>query len=448
MTGQEQQKKIISAVITTDAFRSIEIDVADSIIELVLFENLEKPYVTGQVAILDNNAMFDSMRFSGTERIAISIGSEITSKEVQATRNFIMSSIENVVKANDTGTASVYVFTLIDEHAVLSKSKKISRTVKGSLEEEIQRICAVDLNKEVDISYCHEGGDQEKLVSSTQSNFKAIIPYMHPLEACEWLRDRATTRNGCPFFLYASIHDNRIRLGNLNVMMKLDAFNEKVPYTYSPASVQKAEEQSFTERTSKIQTMRTAKMQNTMNQLMAGAIGSLYNNTNINTGRTTSNHFSLQDLLVELKEDGVIDPDKDQNVYNENFLIGENNLHEYNSKIYHSITSTGTYGYFKSIHDELEPIKFLTKIKNIAIRNMLYKNMFEVTVHGAGFMIAKASVGDIVRINVLSDDINASTTKNNFDSLRSGDFMIYNVRHTFKDTRHDVAMTVCKLVRK
>ena len=448
MTGNEQQKKIISAVISSDRFKSIDVDVAESIIELVLFENLERPYVTGQIAILDNSSMFDEIRFSGTERIAISLGAEITGKETQASRNFIMSSIENVVKANDAGTSSVYIFTLIDEHAILSKAKKISRTVKGSLEDEIQRICAVDLNKEVDVSYCYEGGAADKLIASTQSNFKAIIPYLHPLEACEWLRDRATTRSGCPFFLYASIHDNRIRLGNLDVMLRQDAFNGNQPYTYSPASVQEAEDQTFSEKTSKIQTMRTAKMQNTMTQLMSGGIGSLYNNTNISTGRTTSNHFSIQKLLEDLIEDEVISSEKEQNVYNEDFTIDEENLHNYNAKVFHTISSTGTYGHFKSIHDELEPTKFLTKIKNISIRNMLYKNMFEVTVPGAGFMIARASVGDIVRIDVLSDDIDASTTGNNFDALRSGDFMVYNVRHTFKDTRHDVAMTVCKLVRK
>jgi len=77
---------------------------------------------------------------------------------------------------------------------------------------------------------------------------------------------------------------------------------------------------------------------------------------------------------------------------------------------------------------------------------MLLKNMFEITVPGAGFIVSKASVGDIVTVNTISDD-GDTTTSETLDLLRSGDFLIYNVRHTFKNTRHDVVMSVCKLVR-
>lgn len=86
------------------------------------------------------------------------------------------------------------------------------------------------------------------------------------------------------------------------------------------------------------------------------------------------------------------------------------------------------------------------KVGNYAIRNMLYKNMFDVTVPGAGFMVSGSSVGDIVTINIISDD-GDNTRDATLDRLRSGDFLIYNVRHTFKNTRHDAVMSVCKLVR-
>ena len=94
----------------------------------------------------------------------------------------------------------------------------------------------------------------------------------------------------------------------------------------------------------------------------------------------------------------------------------------------------------------MKPGSFKTKVGNIAIRNMLYKNQFELTVPGAGFIVAKASVGDIVKIQTISDDGDPQSTEP-FDLLRTGEFLIYNTRHTFKNTRHDVVMTVCKLVR-
>ena len=185
-----------------------------------------------------------------------------------------------------------------------------------------------------------------------------------------------------------------------------------------------------------------------MKQLMAGGIGAVYNNTNLNTGQMSSQHFDVTKVLDKLKENEVLPKEKEQNIYPQDFQLENDNefLHDKNAKIYHQITSTGTYGTWKSYHDELKPGSFNTKVGNYAIRNMLLKNMFEVTVPGAGFIVSKASVGDIVTINTLSDD-GDNTTSATFDQLRSGDFLIYNVRHTFKNTRHDVVMSVCKLVR-
>ena len=450
----QSQYKIVEAYITADRLGDQKVFINSSIVELVLFENLEKPYVTGLVGITDDAGLFDQIGFSGTERLSLGISSESDTNSGSGLkfRTFVMTGIENMAKSSDAGNSSFYAFTLIDEHAFYGRSKKISRSVKGNLEREIEKICLNDLGKNLDVSYLYEGGNlnENSRVSSVQNNFKAIIPYMTPIDACEWLRDRATTQNGSPFFLYASMHDENLRLGNLDVMLKQEAFNSKLPYIFAPSNVQKAEtEGDQITRQFQIQTMRTAKIQNTMNQMLTGGIGSLYNNTNLTTGRTSSTKFKLGNLLETLKANGIIPNAKEQNVFDLDFKFGRDDsfLEDNAAKVFHTITSTGVYGNFKSYHDEFDPIKFRKKIENIAIRNALYKNMYEVTVPGTGFIISKASVGDIVRINVLADNVDNENSTEKLDRLRSGDFLIYNTRHTFKQTRHDVAMTVCKLTR-
>ena len=437
----QSQYKITQAYITSDILggsgQTERINVNPSIVELIFFESLEKPYISGQIAISDDQGFVDAINFSGTERLFIEMASEDPSLEPIMSRSFIMSSIDQSIKSNDAGQASIYVFTIIDEHALMSKTNKISRSLTDSLENEITRICALDLKKNIDVSY---------LYPSIQNNVKVLIPYMHPLEACEWLRDRATTVNGCPLFLYASIHDTNLRLGSLDKMLEQNPWNQQLPYLYSPSNVKKTEDKSPIHRTMQVQTMRTAKMQNTMKQLMAGGIGAVYNNTNLNTGQMSSQHFDVTKVIDKLKGNGVIPKEKEPNVYPSEFKLNDEHLHNKDAKIYHQITSTGTYGTWKSYHDEIKTGSFTTKIGNYAIRNMLLKNMFEVTVPGAGFIVSKASVGDIVSINTISDD-GDNTTSATFDQLRSGDFLIYNVRHTFKNTRHDVVMSVCKLVR-
>lgn len=433
------QYKITTCHIESDRLGGGEngdvININSNVVEISLFEDIEKPYISGQIAISDDQGYIDGLDFSGTERLFIEMSSEDNTLAPVMSRYFIMTSIDQVIKSNSAGQASVYVFTIMDEHAFLSKTKKISRTVRDNIETEIQKICGQDLKKNVDVSY---------LYPSVQNNIKVIIPYMHPLEACEWLRDRATTSTGCPMFLYASIHDENIRLGSLDKMLEQDAWNTELPYLYSPPNVQKTEEKSPLHRTFQVQAMRTAKIQNTFKQVMSGGVGSTYNNTNLNTGQTRSEHYDVTTTLEKLKKAGIIT--KEQNVYPTDFQLNDKYVSDLDSRIYHQVTSSGTYGNYKSYHDELNVETFTNKITNISIRNMLYKNRLELTVPGAGFIISKASVGDIVKIETISDDPDPNST-NPLDSLRSGDFLIYNTRHTFKGNRHDVTMSVCKLVR-
>lgn len=438
---QQSQYKITQAYITSEGMggedESNRININSNIVELVFFENIEKPYISGQIVVTDDQGFVDGMGFSGTERLFIEIASEDKTLVPVMSRSFIMTSIDQVIKSSDQGKASVYMFTFMDEHAFVSKSMKISRTVTDTLEKEIQKICGQDLQKDIDISY---------LYPSVQNNMKVIIPYMNPLEACEWLRDRATTVNGCPLFLYASIHDTNLRLGSLDKMLEQDPWNDKLPYLFSPSNVQQTEAKSPLHRTFQVQTMRTSKLQNTLTQMMAGAVGSMYNNTNINTGQTSSVHYSVEKTIDKLEKSGIIPSEKEQNIYPVDFKLRDKKVSESNARIFHQITSTGVYGNYKSYHDEVKKDSFVNKLDNIGVRNMLLKNMFEVTVPGAGFIVSKASVGDIVTINTISDDNDPQTTEP-FDGLRSGNFLIYNARHTFKNTRHDVVMSVCKLTR-
>ena len=437
----QSQYKITQAYITSEGMGGDDagnrVNVNSNIVELVFFESLEKPYISGQVAISDDQGFVDGIGFSGTERIFIEMASEDKTLVPVMSRSFIMTSIDQVIKSNDAGQASIYLFTIMDEHAVLSKSKKISRTISDTLEKEITKICGQDLNKDVDLSY---------LNPTVQNNITVLVPYLNPLEACDWLRDRATTVSGCPLFLYASIHDTNIRLGSLDKMLEQSPWNSELPYLYSPANVKQTEAKSPLHRTFQIQTMRAAKLQNTLKQMIAGGVGAMYNNTNLNTGQINSTHFDVRKTLKNLSNSGIIPAEKVQNVYPEEFILDDKNVADTNARVYHQITSTGTYGTKKSYHDELKQSSFTNKLVNRSIRNMLYKNQFEVTVPGAGFIVSKASVGDIVTIQTISDDGDPESTEV-FDNLRTGDFLIYNTRHTFKNTRHDVVMTVCKLVR-
>ena len=444
-----QQFKITEASISADrfgGFGSNSFDVRTSVAELNVFESLDKPYLTGTVVILDDKALFDAINFQGTERFRVKLASADNSLNTVFERTFMMTGIERSIKSNDNGKSSMYVITLLDEHAYLSSLKRISRSFNGRIDKIIIKLLATQMNMDVDISYLFKGDGKES--APIQTSIKGIIPNLSPIAAIKWLVSRATTVTGSPFFAYASMHDNNLRLGNLDCMLSQKAFNSKLPYTYNPANVSNADTQTEVEKTFTIKALKTSKMANTLKLIQEGAVTSGMCNTNLNTGQIFNQHFSVRDTLDKLSGHGIIG--ENQNVFDTEFLMNENPVDTFNAQNIHTVTSSGTYGRYKSYHDEFDATKFKKKLESKALTNHLYKNMMNVVVEGAGFIVSKASVGDIVNLKIVNDnteqDKNASE-EDLIDKAKSGDCIIYDTRHTFSGTQHTVSINVCKLER-
>lgn len=450
MPTQSQQFKITEASITADrigGFGGNFFDVRTSVSELNIYESLDKPYLTGTVVILDDKALFDTMDFQGTERFRVKMASVDNDLDTVFERTFIMTGIERSVKSNDNGKSSVFVFTLLDEHAFLSSLKKISKSFNGSIDDILTKLLATEMGLDIDLSYLFVGNG--KKIAPIQTNIKGIIPNLHPIEAVKWLIQRATTITGSPFFAYASMHDNNLRLGNLDSMLSQQAFNSQLPYTFNPANVAEAETQTELERTFTIKAMKTSKMANTLKLIQEGAVSSRYSNTNLNTGQIFSQHHTIRNTLNKLQQQEVIGDN--QNVFDGEFKIDESYVDTFESKQFHTVTSSGTYGKYKSYHDEFDATKFKKKLESKSILNHLYKNMTNIIVEGAGFIVSKAGVGDIVNIKITNDSVELSKNGGEeelVDKGKSGDHIIYDTRHTFRGTQHVVSMNLCKLERQ
>lgn len=449
--SKSQQYKIIEAAISAErmgGFNARFYDVRTSIIEINLFESLDKPYVTGNIAILDDKSLFEKIQLQGTEILRLTLaglGNENNPNMNQ--REFYITGIEKKVKSNDAGKASVFVLNIIDKHMYLDAASQVSKSFSGRLDDEIIRICKTYLKKEVDLSYIFTSENERS--DAIQQNVKGIVPNLKPTEAIQFLQNRATTLTGSPFFVYASMHDENLRVANLDVMLQQKPFNKRLPYTFNPSNVNVAEGLSALEQSFIVKEIKTVKMGGTLNHLDMGAISADYCNTNLNTGEITRTPYTIRQTLKNMIEKGVISPRK-QNVFDEKFKIEDKDVDEYKTRNFHTITSSGTYGTFKGYSDEFEEGLFRKKLERIGILNHLYKNMFSVLITGTGFLVSKATVGDIVTINIVNDNIEDQRggEEGNIDKNLSGDFLIYDTRHTFNQTSHTIALNVCKLESK
>ena len=446
---KSQQFKLTKAHISADRFGGFDkkfFDVKNQVAEINIYESIEELSLTGTIAIVDDKSLYELINFNGTERIKLEMAGLGKDTDPVFEKTFIMTNIVKQLKGNDK--SSIYVFDIIDEHGFISEAERLRGSYRGRIDDIVKRISLTQLNKSVDISY--QFLSKKDRVDAVQDDIRVIIPNLSPINAIKWLLSRATTQTGSPFFLWASIHDENLRLGNLDVMYRQTPFNDKLPYTFNPSNVNVAEDKTEFEQGFTIKGLGLGEMGDTLNLVANGSVGALQSITNLNTGQIMQQHYDVQRTINNLDQQDVIKK-KNQNVFDRKFKLKDKLINEYQGQNVHQVVSTGTYGKFKSYHDEFEEEKHLKKLESASIKDLLVKNMMSITVPGTAFFLGKAAVGDTVNLSVVNDNLEVGKQSNADDMLdknKSGKHLIYDLRHTFRGTQHDVTMNVCKLERE
>ena len=446
---KSQQFKLTKAHISADRFGGFDkkfFDVKNQVAEINIYESIEELSLTGTIAIVDDKSLYELINFNGTERIKLEMAGLGKDTDPVFEKTFIMTNIVKQLKGNDK--SSIYVFDIIDEHGFISEAERLRGSYRGRIDDIVKRISLTQLNKSVDISY--QFLSKKDRVDAIQDDIRVIIPNLSPINAIKWLLSRATTQTGSPFFLWASIHDENLRLGNLDVMYRQTPFNDKLPYTFNPSNVNVAEDKTEFEQGFTIKGLGLGEMGDTLHLVANGSVGALQSITNLNTGQIMQQHYDVQRTINNLDQQDVIKK-KNQNVFDRKFKLKNKLINEYQGQNVHQVVSTGTYGKFKSYHDEFEEEKHLKKLESASIKDLLVKNMMSITVPGTAFFLGKAAVGDTVNLSVVNDNLEVGKQSNADDMLdknKSGKHLIYDLRHTFRGTQHDVTMNVCKLERE
>ena len=452
-TPLAQEFQITEAIITADRLGDDGYDIKQYIMELSLFEDLDKPYVTGQILFMDDIGLIQNIKILGTEKIKLTVATaEKTVEDVEWTMEFnIVSVIQTTKTAERT---EVYHINIISPHAYRDQNIKISRSYTGSLTKICESILKNHLGVEVDRSY---GGDQEE----SQDPVRIITPYISPLEAVQWLIDRATTDVGCPYYAYQTLYDqeegvDKIRIGNLEKMMKAKAFNEEKHMLFSQARGMLIGGESQAKQDVIVKRVLIEDIQDTLKLTQEGALGANLMSIDTYTSQKFDRHFDGEKLLERLGDVGVITGGAQfQNVYDIEQTLeieGEKKtLPECESRYISTIASYGTYGSVNSYADDQNQLQAMNKIRSNAIKSLLNKNMIEVTIPGISFFKSKGaggaslpSVGDVIWIDFLRSDID-KTGDGKLNQEMSGLYLIHKCRNFYRNTVHEAVMYVTKL---
>ena len=450
MTKLAQEYKIEEAIITADRLGA-EYDIRRYILQADFFEDLTRPYVTGQIVFMDDIGLVQEIGIKGTETIKITISTaEEFATKASWTMEFNIVSIVQKQKATDY--TELYHINLISPHAFRDQNIKISRSYTGRLTKICEAILKNHLDVDVDPSYA--GG-----LTEAQDPVKIITPYISPLESVQWLIDRASTEVGAPFYAYQTLYDqeggrDKIRIGNLETMMKAPAFNEDKHMVYGAARGMAVAGADVTAQDVLVKSLTAHNIEETLKLCQEGALGANLIQLDTFTSQRFERHFDATRLLDKLADKEIIKGRENQNVYDEEqkltFAGEEKTLNECDARYVTSINSFGTYGTTNGYADVQDQFQAMNKIRTGAVKSLLNRNMIDIVIPGITFFEAKGaggnslvSVGDVIWVDFLQS--NTDKTEGELNEEMSGLYLIHKCRNSYKDTTHEIAMSISKL---
>ena len=391
--------------------KGIELDISATIMELTLYESVNIPYITGNMVCVDTQFAFEELKMDGTERLELSI----VAQEYDYTfkKNFIITRTVGKTKMDETGYA--YNFYIAEEIFFLDVLKKVSNAYLGTPSQIIKNVLSTEFDKELNLIG----------KTSAQSAFTYISPFISPLAVVETIRKRATDRNGYPFFVYATLKEDSIRMKSLSDMIETDPVN-KIPFTFSNAQNYSPDRKT---QLTNIEYMRDVGTNDTAEMLMKGAVQNQYNVLNLSTNRRNrNNRFNITEVLDA----------KDDSIYNKDFKIREKTLDQYDPNVLYRIvnhTTMDELGY----HDEQDLEMHVNKMKSNALHKALDKKKINIILPGVlNFYKDTVFVGEQIMINL-------PRPGNILDKVTSGPFVVLEVKHKFTENKYTQAMTCSKL---
>ena len=445
---------IYETVLYTAIRDEVILELKSAVIELNIFEDLNKPYLSASIVIADDTGVMSDVEIKGDEglRIIISKNPNIGEYEQYFQLDFKVVSILNQFKNADR--SEVYSINLISKHAYDNSVVKLSKSFTGKLEKISESI----LNNYLGVKLSMDEKYFDKAQGSEQQPIKVILPYISPLESVEWLTERATDQWGTPFFIWASIwgqnlgNETSLRLGNFMTMVTngitvAEGKPSEDDFIYSQVSTNEKSPEGYEGAKRIIKNIKFSNIENTLKMIKEGAVGSTIANLDAYTSQYISKLFSANEFLKSLNA-GETEGKILKSVYDQKDVItlaNESKVTGYwSARQRNTVSSYGTYASINSIHEAIDEVSLLNKVRPLSIRSMLSRNMLEINIDGVGLLEDKLSVGDIIKINFLTADTGTGIDVGS-NTQRSGFYLIQSCRHIFGIERHNAVLFISKI---
>lgn len=414
-----------------------DIELREIVTDLDIFENLDKPYLTGQVLLLDNENLFQNADLVGAERIYVKLRS--LRKDAKAIeKTFYITKIISTEKTSDN--IQTLALHLIEDIGYISNLININKFYGGKVSKIIDNLAAEYLNKEI-ISN-----------SNTKQDIHIVVPNLNPIETLKWITSRTTSKRGYPFYIYSSLVKDKLLFNDLGTMLQEPVINPDVSYQNSSMATQSSDP-DVKRRIVRSHTFGN-NMENLHQIIRKGLIGSNYEYIDTINDKQKSFKFDVKkDLYDNLIADNVMQQNQSNPAFSELYKVNGKSFNKIQSRKIVQVGGSGSYkledgdSYKSSYREEKLESEYKLEIISRAMDNIIKKNPMTMVVDGVDFIDGDkhSTTGNNLRIEFLVSNPEAGAGEKKIDAKKSGDYLIYAARHMFKKEQYDLSLTCVKI---
>ena len=411
------------------------LDLGSSVTDFDIFENLNKPYLTASMVLVDTASVIETADILGGETVTIIIKSLKNDETIEIIKKFYITKIVKSIHTSD-GT-EVDVIHLTEDIAYISNLLNINKSFTGRRSTIISKILKNNFQRSLTVN----GEDVNSI--------KVIIPNLNPIESMIWLKNTATTTDGYPFYLYSKLVGEDLEFSDLGTLLSDISINDDQPFVYSKLA---KNDSLYENRIKSIMNYEVGVSENLFELIQMSLIGSKQQYIDMLTNKTNSYNFDIQkDLLSKLRQKDVISTDQKRLPFSEGFKIDYVSFNKLQSR---TITQIGGAGSFRDTNDtylsynEANTVgEYRFKTISRAMDQIIKKAPIQVIVEGNDFIDGDKnySVGRNVELLFHKADQDKVEEGNNIDVKKSGKHLIFATRHMFKKEKYDVSLSCVKI---
>ena len=397
------------------------IEIKSLIADFVIYEHIEKPYLTGKISITDFDGIIQDMAFGGDEFIDIVIKRPGNSNSLSL--KFHLDRIMTSSKSNEK--VETYFFHMVSESEYRSNALNVNKYYTGLPGKIIQDIVKEFVN--LDIT-----NNDNQLDASLP--LKVIIPNMSPLDAASWIKKRSITNEGMPFFLYQPLKGNNLIYIDLGSVLSQEVINPNTPF----ADWQAAAEIPGVANTQQILNVNFNNSENLYDYIRDGFVGANYDYYDTQIGSFKQIKLSIREIFNKLRLSNTLEQSVLNYVYPFESRIDDTFLSDKVSRSIASWPSSGSYnqGFTKyaSYTEEENHETYSRRVAGIAIKNILLKSNMTVTIKGTDFLDNEENygVGRLIRFLFTRNKENITTdAQAALDLRKSGNYLVMAASHSF-----------------